>query len=86
VVWTCHPKLQGRLRLEESQFQVSLDKKVCETSSQWKKSRYGGMYLSSNYCRKPKIGGWQSRPAWAKEQDSIFKITRAKRAAGMVQV
>jgi hypothetical protein len=36
-----------RLRSGELWFEASLGKKVCETSSQWRKTRDGGMYLSS---------------------------------------
>jgi hypothetical protein len=38
MAYTCHPKLQGRLRLGGWWFKASPPKKVCETLSQWKKA------------------------------------------------
>jgi hypothetical protein len=44
-----------------------------------------GMHLSSQLQQEAQIGGWQSRPALFKKQDSISKITKAERAEGTAQ-
>jgi hypothetical protein len=38
-----------------------------------------------SYGKSQKIVGLWYRLAWGKKQDPIYKITRAKRAEGMVQ-
>jgi hypothetical protein len=43
VVYTCHPKLRRRLRLEDQGSRPARAKKVFETPSQRKKAGCGGM-------------------------------------------
>jgi hypothetical protein len=38
-----------------------------------------------SYGRKPKIRGSLSKPAWAKSETLISKITRGNKAGGMAQ-
>jgi hypothetical protein len=42
-------------------------------------------FCHPSYSGEVNIGESQSRPAWVKKQDHTSKITRAKRAGGMVQ-
>jgi hypothetical protein len=65
--------------------QASTGKKVCKTPSQWKKM---GLMVCAYYPsdgRKPKIGGLWFQTCLGKKQDSISKITRAKRTGGVAQ-
>jgi hypothetical protein len=62
-----------------------LRQKVHETPSQQKKAGYGGKCLSSQPW-KNKMVGLLSRPAGAKKQDSISKMTLVKGAGGVPRV
>jgi hypothetical protein len=50
-----------------------------ETLCEWKKAGFGGMCLSPRDCGMCKIGKLWFRLVWAKKQDPVSKITKAKR-------
>jgi hypothetical protein len=59
--------------------------KVHKTSSQQKKPGMVACICHLSYIKKHKIVGPWSRLAWAKKQDLISKVTKAKRAGGRTQ-
>jgi hypothetical protein len=83
VIHACHPKLPGRLRSGRIAQASPGKKKIVRPHLNGKKAGRGGACLSSQQW-----GEAYNRPAWAKKkkQDHIFKITRAKKAGGVVQI
>jgi hypothetical protein len=72
------------LRLGESWFKARLGKKNVRSHLNRKKLSMVVCAYHSNYGKKTKIGGSQSR--LGENQDLISKITRAQRTARVVQV
>jgi hypothetical protein len=64
-------------------WRIEIQAKIWETLLQQKKKVW--WHVPVSYCRKCKIGGSRSRPAWAKNE-TLFPKPRAKRAGSMAQV
>jgi hypothetical protein len=71
VVCAHHLKVHRWLRSGGLQLQASLGENGGQTPAQWKRAGNSSAYLSSQQDKRLKIGGLQSRLAWAKARPCL---------------
>jgi hypothetical protein len=85
VAHVCYPKLHKMWRLGGSRSRPAKAKKFARTYLNRKNVEHGSSHLSYQQHRKLKIGGSMIQARLGKNQDPIYKITRAKSVGGMTQ-